>query len=132
MPVSDIVSTTDGGNTWSPEQLPASVPAPNIYGLSCPTDNECWASGYDDTVQQVPGGADNTESVLLGTIDGGSTWSTVTFNVPPGTPSFQSSFGDGIGRINCPTANVCAANGVGMADAASLPFYSLAIPSSTT
>jgi photosystem II stability/assembly factor-like uncharacterized protein len=130
--VSDIVSTTDGGNTWTPEQLPASVPAPSLLGLSCPTDNDCWASGSDENVQQVPGGANNTESVLLGTTDGGATWSTVTFNVPSGTPSFQSSFGDGIGSISCPTANVCAANGVGMADAASLPFYSLAIPSSTT
>ncbi len=72
------------------------------------------------------------ESILLGTIDGGATWSTVTFNVPPGTPSFQSSFGDGIGRISCPTANVCTATGIGMADSASLPFYSLAIPSVTT
>jgi hypothetical protein len=130
--VSDIMSTTDGGNTWTPEQLPASVPAPNLYGLSCPTDNECWASGYDENVQQVPGGANSTESVLLGTTDGGSTWSTVTFNVPSGTPSFQSAFGDGIGRISCPTANVCVATGVGMADSASLPFYRLAIPSSTT
>jgi photosystem II stability/assembly factor-like uncharacterized protein len=132
MPVSDIMSTTDGGTTWTPEQLPASVQAPDIYGLSCPTDNECWASGRDDTPQQVPGGTSNGESILLGTTDGGATWSTVTFNVPPGTPSFQSAFGDGIGRISCPTANVCLANGVGMADAASLPFYRLAIPSSTT
>ena|ERR1019366_4983621 len=91
-----------------------------------------WASGYDETVQRVPGGSDDTESVLLGTTDGGSTWSTVTFNVPPGTPSFQSAFGDGIGSISCPTANVCAANGVGMADAASLPFYRLEIPNSTS
>jgi hypothetical protein len=117
--VSDIVSTTDGGNTWTPEQLPASVVAPVLRGLSCPTDNDCWASGYDENVQGVP-----DQSVLLGTTDGGSTWSTVTFNGP--------SFPDGIGRISCPTANVCMANGVGMADAASLPFYRLAIPSSTT
>jgi hypothetical protein len=131
-PVSDIVSTTDGGNTWSSEQLPANVQAPSIYGLSCPTDNECWASGYDENVQRVPGGSNPGTSVLLGTINGGSTWSTVTFNVPAGTPSFESAFGDGIGRISCPAANVCVANGVGMADATSLPFYRLVIPSSTT
>jgi len=130
--ISDIMSTTDGGNTWTPEQFPANVQAPNIYGLSCPTDNECWASGYDNTAQQVPGGTSNGESILLGTTDGGAAWSTVTFNAPPGTPSFESAFGDGIGRISCPTANVCVANGVGIADAASLPFYRLAIPSTTT
>jgi hypothetical protein len=130
--VSDIVSTTNGGNTWTPEQLPASVPGPDLRGLSCPTDNDCWASGSDENVQQVPGGADNSESVLLGTTDGGATWSTVTFSVPSGTPSFQSAFGDGIGSISCPTANVCMANGVGIVDSASLPFYRLAIPSSTT
>ena len=62
-PVSDIMSTTDGGNTWTPEQLPASVQAPSLHGLSCPTDNDCWASGSDENVQQVPGGADNGESV---------------------------------------------------------------------
>jgi hypothetical protein len=117
--VSDIVSTTDGGMTWTPEQLPANVVAPVLRGLSCPTDNDCWASGYDENVQGVP-----DQSVLLGTTDGGSTWSTVNFNGP--------SFPDGIGHINCPTANVCLANGVGMADAASLPFYRLAIPSSTS
>ena len=130
--VSDIVSTTDGGNTWTPEQLPASVQAPRIYGLSCPTDIDCWASGSGRNIQQVPGGSDPGESIILGTTDGGSTWSTVTFNVPSGTPSFQVAFEDGIGRISCPIANVCVANGVGMADAASLPFYRLVIPSSTT
>lgn len=130
--VSDIMSTADGGKTWTPEQFPASVVAPSIYGLSCPTDNECWVSGYDETEQLVPGGANPGESVILGTTDGGTTWSTVTFNVPSGSPSFQTAFGDGIASISCPTANVCAANGVGMADAASLPFYRLVIPSSST
>jgi hypothetical protein len=131
-PVSDIMSTSDGGTTWTPEQLPSSVEAPVLNGLSCPSDNDCWASGYDETVQRVPGGSDSIESVLLGTTDGGATWSTVTFNVPPGTPNSESAFGDGIGRISCPTANVCAANGVGMADAASLPFYRLAISNSAS
>jgi hypothetical protein len=130
--VSDIMSTTDGGNTWTPEQLPASVPGPDLLGLSCPTDNECWASGIDENAQKIPGGADPGRSILLGTTDGGATWSTVTFSVPAGTPSFQSAFGDGIGSISCPTANVCVANGVGMADSASLPLYRLVIPSSTT
>jgi hypothetical protein len=130
--VSDIMSTTDGGNTWTPEQLPASVEAPVLRGLSCPTDSECWASGYDQAVQRVPGGSDSIESVLLGTINGGSTWSAVTFNVPPGSPNFESAFGDGISRISCATANVCVANGTGMADATSLPFYRLVIPNSTT
>jgi hypothetical protein len=130
-PVSEIMTTTDGGNTWTPEEFPSSAPAPNLYGLSCPTINDCWASGYDQTVQQVPGGSDSIESVLLGTTDGGTTWSPVTFNVPAGPQSFESAFGDGIGRISCPTANVCVASGIGMADAASLPFYRLAIPNST-
>jgi photosystem II stability/assembly factor-like uncharacterized protein len=126
------VSTTDGGNTWTPEQLPASVQAPSLLGLSCPTDNDCWASGSGRNVQQVPGGSDLGESIILGTTDGGSTWSTVTFNVPSGTPSFRVAFEDGIGRISCPTANVCVANGVGMADTYSLPLYRLVIPSTTT
>ena len=129
--VSEIMSTTDGGNTWTPERFPANAPAPTLYGLSCPTANNCWASGYDQTVQQVPGGANAIESVILGTTNGGATWSTVTFNVPSGSSSFESAFGDGISGISCPTANVCVANGVGMADAASLPFYRLEIPSST-
>lgn len=82
-------------------------------------------------MQQVPGGADYSESVILGTTDGGVTWSTVTFNVAPGSSSFESAFGDWINGIDCPTANACVANGIGMADAASLPFYRLAIPNST-
>ena len=129
--VSEIMSTTDGGITWTPDEFPANAPAPTLFGLSCPTINDCWTSGTDQTVQQVPGGADPSESVILGTTNGGATWSTVTFAVPAGSWSFESAFGDGIAHLSCPTENVCVANGIGIADATSLPFYRLVIPSST-
>jgi photosystem II stability/assembly factor-like uncharacterized protein len=120
-PVSEIMSTTDGGSTWTPEQFPANVPQPELRGLSCPTDNECWASGSDR-------GTGN--SILLGTTNGGATWSKVTFNVPPGMPSFETD--NGMGHISCPSAFVCAANAAEVQGAPSAPFYSLVIPSSTT
>ena len=129
--VSEIMSTSDGGSTWTPEEFPANAPAPTLQGLSCPTVNICWTSGWDQTVQQVPGGANSIESVILGTNDDGATWSTITFNVPPVAPNLENAFGDGIAGIDCPSANGCVATGIGMADATSLPFYRLAIPSST-
>jgi photosystem II stability/assembly factor-like uncharacterized protein len=121
VPISEIVSTSDGGATWTPEQLPASVSQPELRGMSCPTDDECWASGSED------GGGD---SMLLGTTDGGATWSKVTFNIPAGVPNFEAD--NGMGDISCPTANVCAANAGVEAGSPSAPFYSLVVPSSTT
>jgi hypothetical protein len=129
--VSDIASTTDGGASWTPDPLPAGVPQPMLDGLSCPTDTQCWASGSDAVPRQV-GTSDNGGSpVLLGTNDGGSTWSPVTFSVPSGASNFLSQAYLSMGWIDCPAAGDCVALGAGAQGSPSVPTYSLVVPGSS-
>ena len=126
--VSDIASTTDGGLSWTPNQLPADVPEPQISGLSCPTDKQCWATGSEAVPQQIGNTFDGGSSMVLGTTDGGSTWSKVTFSVPTGAPNDESQSYLSIGPIDCPSAGVCVALGVGAQNSPSIPTYSLTVP----
>lgn len=122
--VSDIATTTDGGHTWTPEQLPQDVPDPSIDGLSCPTANECWASGTALAPRQI-GKVSNMDSpVLLGTTDGGATWSKVTFSVPSTAPNPTGQSYQSIGAVTCPTATICLATGAAAAGASVAPVYS--------
>lgn len=127
--VSDIASTTDGGISWTPDPLPADVPQPQLGGLSCPTSNECWATGSEAVPQQVGTSDNGGSSVVLGTTDGGSTWSKATFSVPAGAPNYYGQSYLSIGWIECPTDSVCVALGVGAQSAPSVPTYSLTVPS---
>jgi photosystem II stability/assembly factor-like uncharacterized protein len=127
--VSDIASTTDGGISWTPDPLPADVPQPQLGGLSCPTDNECWATGSEAVPQQVGTSENEGSSVVLGTTDGGSTWSKATFNVPNGAPNYYDQSYLSIGWIACPSGGVCVALGAGAQSAPSVPTYSFTVPS---
>ena len=69
--------------------------------------------------------------MLLGTTDGGATWSKVTFSVPTNAPNYDGQSYLSIGSIDCPSAGVCAANGVAAQSSPSAPFYSLIAPSSS-
>lgn len=62
-----VVSTTDGGNTWNTETLPAGTGP--LYGVFCVSSSDCWAVGSDAT---------DTYGVIVSTTDGGSTWQTQT------------------------------------------------------
>jgi photosystem II stability/assembly factor-like uncharacterized protein len=126
---SDIASTTDGGLTWVPDQLPADVPQPEFSGLACPTDNECWVSGSEAVPQTIGNASDAGSSMLLGTTDGGTTWSKVTFSVPSSSPNYDGQSYLEIGLISCPTASVCAALGGAAQSSPTAPVYSLVIPS---
>jgi photosystem II stability/assembly factor-like uncharacterized protein len=128
--ISDIASSNDGGLTWTPDPLPADVPQPQLLGLSCPTDNECWAAGSDAVPQQIGNVHNGVSSVLLGTTDGGSTWSKVTFGVPTDAPNDEGQSYLSIGLITCPSANVCVAQGATAQSSPSAPFYSLVVPGS--
>jgi hypothetical protein len=129
--VSDIASTTDGGLTWTPDTLPADVPQPQISGLSCPTDNQCWATGSEAVPQQIGNTYNGGSSMVLGTTDGGSTWSKVTFSVPSNAPNFDGQSYLSIGGIDCPSAGVCVALGVTAQGSPSAPVYSLVVPRSS-
>jgi len=50
----------------------------DVSDLSCPTEHQCWAAGTEAVSQHVGSVADG--SMLLGTTDGGSTWSRVAFS----------------------------------------------------
>jgi photosystem II stability/assembly factor-like uncharacterized protein len=126
--VSDIASTTDGGLSWVPDQLPDDVPQPQLGGISCPTDKECWATGSDAVPQQVGTSDNGGSSVVLGTTDGGSMWSRVTFSVPAAAPNYFGQSYLSIGWIDCASADVCVALGVGAQSAPSVPTYSLTVP----
>jgi photosystem II stability/assembly factor-like uncharacterized protein len=129
--ISDIASSSNGGLTWTPDPLPGDVPQPQLFGLSCPTDNECWAAGSDAVPQQIGNVHNGGSSVLLGTTDGGSTWSKVTFSVPTDAPNDDGQSYLSIGLIMCPSANVCLAQGATAQSSPSAPIYSLVVPGST-
>ena len=127
----DIASTADGGRSWTPDPLPTDVPAPQFDGLSCPTDTQCWATGSDAVPQQIGTSYNGGGRMLLGTIDGGSAWSQVTFSVPTGAPDQLSPDSYlSLGWIDCPSAGVCVALGVGTQSSPSVPTYSLVVPGS--
>jgi hypothetical protein len=128
--IGDIASTNDGGLSWAPEPLPADVPQPQFSDLSCTTDTQCWAAGSDAVPQQIGNAFDEGSSMLLGTTDGGATWSKVAFSVPSNAPNYDGQSYLSIGSIDCPSAGVCIANGSAAQSSPSAPFYSLVAPSS--
>jgi photosystem II stability/assembly factor-like uncharacterized protein len=136
MIISDIASTSDGGLTWNPEQLPSDVPQPQLNDISCPSVNECWVSGSDaipQTIGTSPHDVTNGgSSVLLGTTDAGSTWSRVLFDVPKGAPDFAGQSFLSTGSISCPSVSACAAHGTGAQSTPSAPMYTLRIASTAT
>lgn len=130
--ISDIVSTSDGGRSWTPELLPSDVPQPQLSGISCPSDTECWASGSNAVPQKVGTADEGGSSVLLGTTDAGTTWSRVLFSVPQGAPNYEGQAFESAAYISCPSADDCAANGAGAQSAPGAQIYTLRIPSNET
>lgn len=107
--VSTMLTTEDGGATWQEKPLPSSVPQPHLDDVACPGPMTCWAGG----TEAAPRGKTLGSSVLLGTADGGATWTAATVAVPQGAPNDQG--GDAylaVGSISCPSAAVCVALGV--------------------
>ena len=78
--------------------------------------------------QQVGTSDNGGSSVVLGTTDGGSMWSRVTFSVPAAAPNYFGQSYLSIGWIDCASADVCVALGVGAQSAPSVPTYSLTVP----
>ena len=101
-----VVSTTDGGTTWSTQTLPNTV-TKNISGsrivrfssVSCPTTNDCWAVGATSA----------NSGVVVVTTDGGKKWS-IQF---PSSGLTQTLLGGlyTLNGISCPTGNDCWAVG---------------------
>lgn len=124
----DIASTSNGGLSWSAGPLPSDVARPWFSDLACPTATHCWAAGSQIAAQHVGTVVDADSSVLLGTQDGGRTWSKVTFGVPAGAPNATGQSFISMGPISCPTTSACVALGATAQGALSAPVYRLADP----
>lgn len=123
--VSALASTSNAGLSWTPDPLPSDVPEPAFEDLSCPTDLQCWVTGSDAVPRVVGATSDGGQPVLLGTADGGATWSNVTFSVPEGAPDAYSQSYLSLGMISCPSAGSCVALGDAAQSAPSSPVYTL-------
>jgi hypothetical protein len=121
-----VASTSDGGLSWTPDSMPADVPQPVFEGLSCPTDSQCWVTGSDVVPRQVGTTYDGGQPILLGTTDGGATWSDVTFSVPEGAPDDYGQSYLSLGEIACPSAGSCVALGDVAQSTPTSPVYSFA------
>ncbi|MHB8263301.1 MAG: IPT/TIG domain-containing protein [Acidimicrobiales bacterium] len=81
-----VIATTNGGSTWSTENIPAGVGG--LSGISCPSAATCYVAGYSNS-----GGG-----IVIATTNGGSTWTTES--IPPGGIS-------GFTGIVCPSTTTC-------------------------
>ncbi len=126
--VTDVASTNDGGVAWKLDLLPTDVPRPHLEHLSCPTDTVCWVAGTEFEPQRVGNRVDAGSPVLVGTTDGGSTWSKVVFSVPSTAPDATGRSSLSIGSVTCPTASVCLARGTAARGSRYAPVYRLEVP----
>ena len=126
--VSDIASSRDGGLTWTPDVLPTDVPAPGINGVSGPTATESWAGGQEEVGQKIGRGVNMGSPVLIGTTDGGSTWSKVVFSVPSTAPNATGQSYLAVGAVTCPTKRVCLSRGMAAQGSHYAAVYSLVTP----
>ena len=96
--VSVVASSDDGGLTWHVHPIPPDVPQPHLYSISCPAANQCWVAGWNGSGSvTLP-----STSVILSTLDGGTTWMQDRLEVGSGAL---------VGAISCPSGNVCVGLG---------------------
>jgi hypothetical protein len=121
----DVLVTTDGGKTWHVWKLAGDVPGPKLSGVACPTASTCWATG-SDAIPRVVGNSHNGNSALIiGTTNGGRTWSPVSLAVPTNAPDYDGQSYLQVGPITCPRENACLALGVTAQGSPNAPVYRL-------
>lgn len=105
---SQVAVSSDGGATWTAQQLPPGQTFPEFLALTCPTAATCYAPS--DVPKTIPG---RITAALYVTHDAGRTWSLVTFAQPSKVPAGMASDSFmAIGSIQCPAPNACIALGV--------------------
>src|ERR1700722_17081290 len=96
------LSSVDGGQSWQPHDLPASISTDALGSSpSCPTDNQCWVSVLLRQDQGSP------QPVIAATTDGGQTWQQEPVN-DSCTPSGCIT---NIQALQCPVSSTCLALG---------------------
>jgi hypothetical protein len=103
------------------------VPEPTLSDVSCASGSLCFVSGEEAVPQQVGASYNGGSSIVLGTSNGGTTWTRSTFTVPTNAPNDVG--GDAymaIGQISCPSTGFCLGLGVSDQGSASTPVYSFA------
>jgi photosystem II stability/assembly factor-like uncharacterized protein len=121
----DIASTVDGGRTWTPDPSPSDIAQPNFTSISCPTASECWAAGSAAAANQAGTSHNEGGPILLGTTNGGSSWSPVRFTVPGNAPNYDGQSYLSFGFITCPSVDTCIANGATAQGSPTAPVYTL-------
>lgn len=125
--INDLATTTDGGLTWTPDSLPSQLASPMFTSLSCPSADQCWAAASFLRPQRMGGDENSNSYALLGTANGGKTWSPVTANLRKGTPIYHGSTSVPVWSIDCASDRVCVSQGGGNQGAPSVPTYSFLI-----
>ncbi len=121
--ISAVVTSSDGGATWQSRPLPADVPIPQLYSLSCASATVCWAAGQEAVPQVIGNVHDDGLPVMVGTTDDGVSWSKATFAIPADAPNYLGQSYLGIGDITCPATSACLALGGAAQSAPSTPIY---------
>ena len=121
--ISAVVTSSDGGRTWQSRSLPADIPIPQLFSLSCASASVCWASGQESVPQVIGNVHDEGSPVMVGTTDGGATWSKATFAIPSDAPNYLGQSYLAVGDISCPGTSACLALGSAAQSAPSTPIY---------
>jgi photosystem II stability/assembly factor-like uncharacterized protein len=109
-----IAVSSDGGATWRMLALPPRTPEAGLYDISCPTARACWIAGEQAVPQNTSAGSNGSSAMILGTMDGGASWSKSTFAAGRLASGQQADSLMAVGEIACPAVNSCV--GIGIAD----------------
>ena len=121
--ISAVAVTSNGGTTWESRSLPVDVPLPQLGSLSCASAMVCWVAGQEAVAQVIGNVHDAGSPVMVGTSNGGATWSKATFAIPPDAPNYLGQSYLNVGDISCPDTSGCLALGSAAQSAPSTPIY---------
>ncbi|MHB8220030.1 MAG: beta propeller repeat protein [Acidimicrobiales bacterium] len=94
-----IISTNDGGASWTADSYPASLVGAHLLSISCAAATACWATGATSS------GTPIIVATRTGTGTGRASW------VEQSYPSSAGISNDGLYSISCPTTSRCWAIG---------------------
>ena len=109
-----FVTTSNGGVSWSAQQLPVRARQFIPLAMSCPTALQCYA-----------GGGDSAGPVILTTLNGGVTWSPVSLPAISVGNVGRSGLLPEVGMLSCAAATHCVAGLQTDQNARFVPIYSL-------